>query len=104
MSAGNVEDVESIRKQTRTYIGVFIALMIGTILTVAVSYFHMPVALAIVVALIIASFKGSLVAAFFMHLSHERKVIYWVLILTVAFFIALMLIPTLTEWNQRNVP
>ncbi|HEX9941097.1 MAG TPA: cytochrome C oxidase subunit IV family protein [Thermoanaerobaculia bacterium] len=97
-------DVEAVRKETRTYIGVFVTLMIMTILTVAVSYFHMPVALAIIVALIIASFKGSLVAAFFMHLAHERKVIYWVLLLTVVFFIALMFLPTLTEWNQRNVP
>ena len=46
-----------------------------------------------IVALIIASFKGSLVAAIFMHLTHERKAIYWVLILTVVFFIVLMLIP-----------
>ena len=97
-------DAESIRKQTRTYVGVFIALAIGTVLTVAVSYLHMPVFLAIAVALIIASFKGSLVAAFFMHLAHERRVIYWVLILTVSFFIALMLIPSLTEWNQRYIP
>jgi len=97
-------DAESIRKQTRTYVGVFIALAIGTVLTVAVSYLHMPVVLAIAVALIIASFKGSLVAAFFMHLAHERRVIYWVLILTVSFFIALMLIPSLTEWNQRYIP
>jgi cytochrome c oxidase subunit IV len=100
----SASDAEAIRKQTKVYIGVFVALMIGTILTVAVSYFHMPVALAIILALTIASFKGSLVAAFFMHLSHERKVIYWLLLLTVAFFIALMFIPSLTEWNQRNVP
>ncbi len=99
----SASDVESIRKQTRTYIGVFVALMVLTVLTVAVSYFHMPVVLAVIVALIIASFKGSLVAAVFMHLSHERKVIYWVLILTVAFFIVLMFVPVLTEWNQRNV-
>jgi cytochrome c oxidase subunit IV len=99
----SASDVEAIRKQTRTYVGVFIALAIGTILTVAVAYLHLPVALAILVALIIASFKGSLVAAFFMHLSHERKVIYWVLLLTVVFFLALMFIPSFTEWNQRYV-
>ena len=63
----------------------------------------MPPVLAVLVALVIALSKGSLVAAFFMHLAHERKVIYWVLILTVAFFIVLMLLPTLTEWDQRNV-
>jgi cytochrome c oxidase subunit 4 len=99
----SASDVEAIRKQTRTYVGVFIALAIGTILTVAVSYFHLPVALAILIALAIASFKGSLVAAFFMHLSHERKVIYWLLLLTVVFFLALMFIPSLTQWNQRYV-
>jgi cytochrome c oxidase subunit 4 len=99
----SASDADAIRKQTKVYIGVFLALMVGTILTVAVSYFHLPVAAAILVALVIASFKGSLVAAFFMHLSHERKVIYWVLLLTVAFFIALMFIPSLTEWNQRNI-
>ena len=99
----SASDVEAIRKQTRTYIGVFIALAIGTVLTVAVSYLHMPVAVAILIALSIASFKGSLVAAFFMHLSHERRVIYWLLLLTVVFFLALMFIPSLTQWNQRYV-
>jgi cytochrome c oxidase subunit 4 len=99
----SASDVESIRKQTRLYIGVFVTLMIMTILTVAVSYFHLPVVVAILIALIIASFKGSLVAAFFMHLSHERKVIYWLLLLTVVFFLALMFIPSLTQWNQRYV-
>jgi cytochrome c oxidase subunit 4 len=96
-------DAESIRKQTRAYIGVFFALMVLTVLTVAVSYFHMPVVLAVVVALAIASFKGSLVAGVFMHLSHERKVIYWVLLLTVLFFIMLMAIPSLWQWDLRVV-
>jgi cytochrome c oxidase subunit 4 len=99
----SVSDAESIRKQTRAYVGVFVTLMVLTILTVAVSYFHMPVALAILVALAIASFKGSLVAAVFMHLSHERKVIYWVLLLTVLFFIMLMAIPSLWQWDLRVV-
>jgi len=93
-------DVEAIHKQKKAYIGVFLALMVLTVLTVAVSYFHMPIALAVIVALIIACFKGSLVAAVFMHLNHERKAIYWVLLLTVAFFIVLMAIPALWHWNS----
>lgn len=99
----SASDADSIRKQTRAYVGVFVTLMVLTILTVAVSYFHMPVALAVLVALVIASFKGSLVAAVFMHLSHERKVIYWVLLLTIVFFVALMFLPSLTQWDQRYV-
>ena len=92
-------DAEAIRKETKKYIGVFVALMVLTVLTVAVSYFHMPVLLAVLVALIIAGFKGSLVAAFFMHLAHDRKAIYWVLILTIVFFLMLMFIPILWQWN-----
>lgn len=99
----STSDAESIRKQTRSYIVVFVTLMVMTVLTVAVSYFHMPVGLAILVALIIASFKGSLVASVFMHLSHERKVIYWVLLLTVIFFIVLMAIPSISQWDQRMI-
>jgi hypothetical protein len=37
-----------------------------------------------------------------MHLLHERKVIYWVLALTVIFFIFLMIVPLLT--NSDKIP
>lgn len=96
-------DPEAIRKETRTYIKVFIALAVLTVLTVAVSYFHMSPVMAVVVALLIATFKGSLVAGFFMHLFHERKTIYWILLLTVVFFLVLLFYPTLSEWNQRKL-
>jgi len=67
-----------------------------TIITVGVSYVHLPIAAAVTVALVVAGIKGSLVALFFMHLLHERKVIYWVLTPTVVFFIFLMFVPLLT--------
>ena len=100
----SANDLEAVKKHTRTYISVFVALMVLTVLTVAVAQFHMPVLAAVVVALIIASFKGSLVAAFFMHLSHERKPIYWLLVLTVVFFLVLMLVPVLFQWNSLSRP
>ena len=37
---------------------------------------------------------------FFMHLLHERKVIYWALILTVIFFIFLMFVPLATNLDK----
>ena len=37
-----------------------------------------------------------------MHLLHERKVIYWVLMLTVVFFIFLMFVPLLDELGQDS--
>jgi len=85
-----------LKKHVRAYIMVFVALMFLTLITVAVSYLHLPVHTAIVLALIIATVKGSLVACYFMHLISEKKLILWVMLLTVVFFIVLLLIPTFT--------
>jgi caa(3)-type oxidase subunit IV len=101
--AHTADDVESIKKQTRAYIKVFVMLMVMTVLTVAVAYLHLPPVAAIGIALAIALFKGSLVAGIFMHLSHEHKAIYWILLLTVAFFVVLLFWPTLSAWDQRHL-
>lgn len=84
---------EDIKKHVRTYVIVFVSLMALTLVTVAVSYLHLSIGPAIIVALVIATIKGSLVASYFMHLISERKLIYFVLILTVIFFIGLMVLP-----------
>jgi len=84
---------EEIKKETRVYILVFVALAALTLVTVGVSYLHLSMGAAIALALFIAAIKGSLVAAFFMHLISERKLIYAVLILTAVFFVALIFLP-----------
>ncbi len=85
---------EQIRKEMRVYVTVFLGLAVLTGVTVYACYgLKLPVHTAIIVALIIASIKGFLVAGFFMHLLSEKKVIYGVLILTVVFFIFLMTLP-----------
>jgi caa(3)-type oxidase subunit IV len=99
----SAHDAESIRKEVKAYLIVFFSLAILTVLTVAVSYFHMPIVLAVIVALAIATFKGSLVASVFMHLRAERKLIYWILLLTVIFFVVLMAIPSISHWDQRMI-
>ena len=85
-----------IDKHVKIYITVFVALMALTIITVAISRVHLPVPIAVSVALLVAIVKGSLVACYFMHLISEKKLIYAVLALTVAFFIALLALPILT--------
>ena len=85
--------VEEIKKETRVYILVFVALAVLTLVTVGVSYLHLSPGAAIALALFIATIKGSLVAAYFMHLLSERKLVYAVLILTLVFFVALLLLP-----------
>ena len=85
-----------IDRHVRVYITVFVALMALTLITVTVSYLHLPVAMAVTVALLIATVKGSLVACYFMHLISEKKLIYAVLGVTVIFFVALLALPVLT--------
>jgi cytochrome c oxidase subunit 4 len=96
MTSDHAADID---KHVRIYITVFVALMALTIITVAISYLHLPVAAAVTVALFVATVKGALVAGYFMHLVSEKKLIYAVLVLTVVFFIALLALPVVTHSN-----
>ena len=58
---------------------VFGSLLVLTGFTVGAYFLHLPHKLAITLALLIATVKGTLVAAWFMHLVSERKMIHWML-------------------------
>ena len=93
MTTDHAADID---RHVRTYITVFVALMVLTIVTVAISYLHLAVPIAITIALVVATIKGSLVACYFMHLISEKKLIYAVLAVTVVFFAVLLALPILT--------
>ncbi|HIA49903.1 MAG TPA: hypothetical protein EYN90_04880 [Acidobacteria bacterium] len=84
---------DEIRKHVKVYVMVFVALMVLTLATVGVSYLELAIPLAILVALVVATIKGSLVARYFMHLVGEKKAVYWSLMLTAVFFCVLMFLP-----------
>jgi cytochrome c oxidase subunit 4 len=86
---------EDVRRQVKTYVAVFVALMVLTIATVGASYLRLVVPVAIAVALVIAVLKGSIVAGFFMHLVHEKRIIYGALLLTLVLLVALLFLPVL---------
>jgi cytochrome c oxidase subunit 4 len=88
---------EDVRKSVRSYMIVFVMLMIFTILTVAVARLSFAVPVAIAVALVIAGMKGAMVAGVFMHLLHEKRWVYGTLVLTVIFFAVLLLLPVITS-------
>jgi cytochrome c oxidase subunit IV len=92
-----------IDRQVRGYMVVFTALIALTAVTVGVSYLHLEVHYAVMVALAIACFKASLVALFFMHLISERQVIFVILAFTVAFFFVLLFVPLLTTLDHVHV-
>jgi cytochrome c oxidase subunit 4 len=97
--AATSDHAADIDRHVRIYITVFVALMVLTIITVAISYLHLPIAAAVSVALLVATIKGSLVACYFMHLISEKKLIYAVLLLTIVFFAALLSLPAITHSN-----
>ncbi len=84
---------EEVSKHKKVYIVVFIALLVGTAVTVALNYMHFDSkVLTIAIALFVATIKATLVACYFMHLISEKKTIYVLLGATVFFFLALMVI------------
>ncbi len=91
------DSIEAIQKSKKTYLMVFGALLVGTVLTVLVAeapgwLYWLDVGdhgfdkWDAVVGLLIATTKASLVAAIFMHLNHEKKLIHWVFFGAIALF------------------
>jgi cytochrome c oxidase subunit 4 len=92
-------DLVHFQKHIKACIGVFIGLMVLTIITVVVSCVNLG-HFNIHVALVIATFKALLVAAYFMHLNSEKRPIYRILTFTFIFAAGLMF---LTLWASHDV-
>ena len=82
---------EEIQKHLKTYWMVGGALLICTVLTVAVA----KLTPSITIGLGIATFKASLVALIFMHLNSEKPLIYKILLYTGFFAVGLMFLTLL---------
>jgi cytochrome c oxidase subunit IV len=79
-----------VRKHVKGYLMVGGMLLAFTAITVFLSYVNFGTDKAnIAVAILVATFKAGLVAAIFMHLSAEKKLIYRILIFTGLFVFAL---------------
>ena len=83
------DSIEALEKSKKTYLMVFGALLVGTVLTVVVAsppefLYWLDVGehgfdiWDAVIGLLIASTKATLVAVIFMHLNHEKKAVYWI--------------------------
>ena len=99
----DAHDHAEIDRHVKAALFVFGALLVLTGFTVGAYYIHLPTPLAITLALVIATAKGSLVAAWFMHLLSEKKLIYWALILTAVLFVPLLLFPTFMALDAVRV-
>ena len=93
---------EAIQKAKKLYLLIGMALFVFTVVTVAVATVpwldfgdHGFDSKDAVIGLLIASFKATLVASIFMHLNHERKTIYVVLLMSAVMGLVLVF---LTGW------
>jgi cytochrome c oxidase subunit IV len=79
-----------VSKHIRLYVLIGVTLLVFTGITVALSYINFGTQKAnVAVAMLVATFKAGLVAAIFMHLSSEKRMIYRILIFTFFFVFGL---------------
>ena len=84
----------------RGYLSVFAALLVLTVVTVAVASLDLTEGMTVAVAIAIATFKAALVALFFMHLKGEKPAIFWPLGLTGVLLAALFAFVLWTEGDR----
>jgi cytochrome c oxidase subunit 4 len=89
------------------YVAVWIALMVLTVGTWLASKVHLPGALHVTVALVIAIAKGALVALFFMHLWDQHgpsRLVFVTSLVFVALLIGLTMADYATRFPLANPP
>lgn len=82
------------------YFGVWAALVVLTVITVAVSRFDFGSANT-VIAMFVATIKGSLVALFFMHLYYDNKLNLIILVASLV-FVSIFFTPVLIDLSSRG--
>ena len=97
------DTAEDLAKTKKSFMAVGIALIVFTFTAYALGMFPIfdfgpPGATPadVIIALLLSAVKASLVALIFMHLNHEKSLIYKILIFTFFFFLGLMIITLFT--------
>ncbi len=85
----------------RVYIAIFVALLVGTILTAWVAFFNFPGPLNAIIALTIACVKATLVVLFFMHVRYSNRLV-WLVIASALFWLAIMFALTISDYSSRS--
>ena len=85
----------------KLYVGIWLALMAGTILTVVVAEINLGPLLNPVMALAIATTKAVLVVLFFMHVKYAHEKLTKLVIVTAIFFFLILLALTMADYTTR---
>jgi cytochrome c oxidase subunit 4 len=84
----------------KLYIGIWLALLAGTLLTVIAAGFDLGPFNA-VVALTIATIKATLVVLFFMHVKYAHEKLTKVVIISALFWLAILLALSMADYTTR---
>ena len=88
----------------RIYLTIFLALLLGTGLTVAAAFVDFPWQFNTVVALTIAVAKATLVVLYFMHVRYSGRLV-WLVITSALLWLAIMFAITFSDyWTRTWLP
>ena len=85
----------------RVYITIFLALMVGTALTVFAGLRDFPGQLNVIIALTIAVVKATLVVLYFMHVRYSSK-LTWVFVCAGIIWLIILFAFTLSDYLTRG--
>ena len=80
---------------------IFLALLVGTFLTVVAAFYDFPWRLNTVIALTIATIKATLVVLYFMHVRYSSRLV-WVIVTSALFWLAILFALTLSDYWTRD--
>jgi cytochrome c oxidase subunit IV len=85
----------------RVYLSIFLALMVGTAITVLAAFQNFPGALNVIVAMTIAVVKATLVVLYFMHVRYSARLI-WVIVASALFWMGILFALTFSDYWTRE--
>ena len=85
----------------RVYITIFLALMVGTAITLWAGFRDFPGPLNVIIALTIACVKATLVVLYFMHVRYSSRLI-WVVFASALFWLAILFALTFSDYWTRT--
>ncbi len=98
------DDAAHVAAHIKTYLAVGGILLVGTVITVLLSYVDFgSQGRNIIIAMIVATIKVGFVAAIFMHLNSEKSTIYRVIVMTIFFCIVLFALTGLAIFDPIHL-
>ncbi|MGI8835290.1 MAG: cytochrome C oxidase subunit IV family protein [Pyrinomonadaceae bacterium] len=85
----------------KVYVSIFLALLVGTALTVYAGLVDFPGQLNVIIALTIAVVKATLVVLYFMHVRYSSRLI-WVVFTSALFWLAILFALTFSDYWTRS--